>query len=250
MYGLMHEGMPEMLEMSLDIPSVCADKLERGEVDLALVPVAILPKLKTPYIISDYCIGTIGAVKTVGIYSDVPIEEITEIYLDFHSRTSVQLAQILMKEYWDVTPKLLQAEEGFIDEIKETVGAVVIGDRTIGLEKKHAYFYDLGAYWMKHTGLPFVFAAWVSNKKLPEEFIAKLNKAFDYGIHSIPELMYILPSPSADFDLEEYYTEYISYELDTEKKKGLALFLSKLGMKTEVQYQIGKVAHSFHAVSK
>ena len=154
MYGLMHEGMPEMLEMALDIPSVCADKLERGEVDLALVPIAILPKLKTPFIISDYCIGTIGAVKTVGIYSDVPIEEITELYLDFHSRTSVQLAQILLKEYWKISPKLNQATEGFIKEIKDTLGAVVIGDRTIGLEDKHRYFYDLGEIWMKHTGLP------------------------------------------------------------------------------------------------
>jgi chorismate dehydratase len=247
MYGLMHEGMSEILDMALDIPSVCADKLERGEVDLALVPVAILPKLKTPFIISDYCIGTIGAVKTVGIYSDVPIEDITEIYLDFHSRTSVQLAQILMKEYWKISPKLLQGEEGFINMIKGTVGAVVIGDRTIGLEEKHSYFYDLGEYWMKHTDLPFVFAAWVSNKKLPETFIERLNKAFDYGIHSIPELMYILPSPSEDFDLEKYYTEYISYELDTEKKKGLALFLSKLGMKTEVQYQT-EVAGAFYGV--
>lgn len=248
MYGLMHEGMPEMLEMALDIPSVCADKLERGVVDLALVPVAILPKLKTPFIISDYCIGTIGAVKTVGIYSDVPIEEITELYLDFHSRTSVQLAQILMKEYWDVTPKLHQATEGFIDKINGTIAAVVIGDRTIGLEKKHSYFYDLGKYWMKHTGLPFVFAAWVSNKKLPEDFIEKLNKAFDYGIHSIPELMYILPSPSENFNLEEYYTKYISYELNEEKKKGLALFLAKLGMKNEIQYQT--ISRSFHALSK
>jgi chorismate dehydratase len=248
MYGLMHEGMPEMLEMALDIPSVCADKLERGEVDLALVPVAILPKLKTPYIISDYCIGTIGAVKTVGIYSDVPIEEITELYLDFHSRTSVQLAQILMKEYWNISPILHQAKEGFIEKIEGTVGAVVIGDRAIGLEEKHLYFYDLGDFWMKHTGLPFVFAAWVSNKKLPEEFIEKLNKAFDYGIHSIPELMYILPSPSEDFDLEEYYTKYISYELDAEKKKGLALFLEKLGMKEDIKYQT--VTRSFHAVSK
>jgi len=229
-----------MLEMALDIPSVCADKLERGEVDLALVPVAILPKLKTPYIISDYCIGTIGAVKTVGIYSDVRIEEITELYLDFHSRTSVQLAQILMKEYWNISPILHQAKEGFIKEIKGTVAAVVIGDRTIGLEDKHKYFYDLGEYWMMHTDLPFVFAAWVSNKKLPEDFIEKLNKAFDYGIHSIPELMYILPSPSENFDLEEYYTEYISYELDVEKKKGLALFLEKLGMKNKLNYQTEK----------
>ncbi len=31
------------------------------------------------------------------------------------------------------------------------------------------------------------------------------------------------------FDLKEYYTRYLSYELDAGKKKGLKLFLEKLG---------------------
>ncbi len=239
MFGLMHEGMPERLEMSLDIPSVCAEKLLRGEVDFALVPVAVLPELDNPHIISDYCIGTVGAVKTVGIYSDVPLEKIEKLYLDFHSRTSVRLAQVLLKEYWKTQPELLPAAAGFIDKISGTTAAVVIGDRTIGLEEKHEYFYDLGEYWQKHTGLPFVFAAWVSNRKLPDDFIAQLNEAFDYGINRIPELMYILPSPNEKFDLEEYFTKFISYELDAEKREGLQLFLSKIGLKKELKFQGG-----------
>lgn len=229
MYGLLHERMDEWLEMSLNIPSRCAELLEQGKVDLALVPVAVLPHLSQAHIVSDYCIGTVGAVKTVGIYSDVPIEEVEEIYLDFHSRTSVALADILLKEYWKVSPQQRQAEVGFLDKIKDKTAAVVIGDKTIGLEEKHPYFYDLGEVWQKHTGLPFVFAAWVSNKPLPEAFVERLNRAFDYGITSIPELMYLMPTPEAEFDLEEYFTEYISYELDEEKKKGLALFLEKIG---------------------
>ena len=237
MYGLMHEGMPEKLEMSLDIPSVCADKLLRDEVDFALVPVAVLPLLDNPHIISDYCIGTVGAVKTVGIYSDVPIEKIEKLYLDFHSRTSVRLARILLEEYWQVAPEFLSAEEGFLHQISGTTAAVVIGDRTIGLESRYAYSYDLGEYWQKLTGLPFVFAAWVSNKELPLDFIAQLNSAFDYGIHRIPELMYILPSPSPDFDLEEYFTKYISYDLDAEKRAGLRLFLNKIGMQKSLTFQ-------------
>lgn len=233
MYGLLHERMEDWMEMSLNIPAVCADMLERGEVDLALVPVAVLPKLSSPYIVSDFCIGTVGAVKTVGIYADVPIEEIEEVYLDFHSRTSVQLAQVLMREYWQTNPTKLTATEGFIDKIKGKTAAVVIGDRTIGLEDKHPYFYDLGEYWQKHTGLPFVFAAWVSNQKLPEDFTAKLNKSFEYGINSIPELMYLVPTPNVDFDLQEYFTRYISYELDEAKKAGLALFLEKISGKIQ-----------------
>lgn len=241
MYGLMHEDMSDRIDLTLNIPSMCADKLLQGEVDFALVPVAVLPRLKDPIIISDYCIGTVGAVKTVGIYAEVPIEEIEELYLDFHSRTSVELAKILLREYWQLTPRLLPAEPGFLDKIQGKAAAVVIGDRTIGLEKKYAYTYDLGEMWQRHTGLPFVFAAWVSRRPLPDDFLTELNQAFAYGIHSVPELMYILPSPSPDFALEEYFTRYISYELDERKKAGLELFLRKIGMQKELHYQSGEL---------
>jgi len=101
LYGIFNTQMEEEVEIQLEIPSVCAAKLKDGTVDFGLVPVAIIPELKTPHIISDYCIGTEGAVKTVAIISDVEISEITDLYLDFHSRTSVQLAQILLREHWN-----------------------------------------------------------------------------------------------------------------------------------------------------
>lgn len=227
LFGLVKSDIHTQIDLKLDIPSVCADKLERGEVDLGLVPVAVIPKIKTPYIVSDFCIGTVGAVKTVCIFSHVPIEELTHIYLDFHSRTSVELAQILLKEYWKIDPVFLAASDGFQSNIKGTTGAVIIGDRTIGLEKEFPFIYDLGEYWMTHTGLPFVFAAWVSNHQLPPEFIEKFNQALKNGVAAIPELMLLLP-PKENFDLKTYFTEHISYELDAEKKKALSLFLEKM----------------------
>lgn len=227
LFGLVKSELNEQIELKLDIPSVCADKLMRGEADLALVPVAIIPKLNNPKIVSDFCIGTVGAVKTVCIYSQVPIEEMTHLYLDFHSRTSVELAQVLMKEYWEISPVLLKAEAGFEEKITGTTGAVVIGDRTMGLEDKFSYIYDLGEYWLKHTGLPFVFAAWVANRELPAEFLEKFNTALKNGVAAIPELMLLLPE-KGNFDLEEYFTHHISYDLDDKKREALALFLQKM----------------------
>ena len=69
LYGIFNHGLEEELDLELNIPSVCAQKLRDGEVDLGLVPVAIIPQLIRPHIISDYCIGTVGAVKTVCLYS-------------------------------------------------------------------------------------------------------------------------------------------------------------------------------------
>ena len=93
---------------------------------------------------------------------------------------------------------------------------------------KHQFTYDLGEAWMAHTGLPFVFAAWVSNRPLPQDFIERFNAAMNVGIHSIPQLMLILPQQHPGFDLEKYFTENISYQLDDAKRKALNLFLREL----------------------
>lgn len=228
LYGLLNHPVFDQMELQTDIPSVCADKLIRNEVDLALVPVAAIPEMESPYILSDYCIGTEGSVKTVCIYAMQPLEELKYIYLDFHSRTSVELVRILLQHHWDLQPELIQGEAGYLNQVQGNTGALVIGDRTIGLEKRFDYAYDLGEAWENFSGLPFVFAAWVSNKPLPQDFIKAFNEALKDGLKHIPELMLLLANPYPDFDLEEYYTQYISYDLDQPKRQALEKFLKYL----------------------
>jgi len=228
LFGLLQHPISEKLDLQLDIPARCAEKLQSGEVDLALVPVAIIPELSSPYIVSDYCIGTIGPVKTVALYSERPIEELEEIILDHHSRTSVELIQILCREYWKVKPRFRKGQEGYIQEIKGKTGGLIIGDRTIGLEQQFSYVYDLGTAWKAFTGLPFVFAAWVSNRNLDPEFLQSFNTALKLGLDQLPKLKLLLQSPHPDFDIHTYFTRYISYELDLDKRKALKKFLAYL----------------------
>lgn len=225
LYGLLRSDLTEELDMDLAIPSECARRLKDNEADLALVPVAIIPELPEAHIISDYCIGTDGAVATVCIYGDVPLHEMTTIYLDHHSRTSVMLARLLLAEYWQHDVKLLPAEEGYIDRIGGTIGGLVIGDRTIGLDQRFKHVYDLGTAWKAHTGLPFVFAAWVSTRPLEEDFKARFNDALAEGLAHLPELQLLLPSPHPDFSLTDYYTRFIDYDLDAGKRQALERFL-------------------------
>lgn len=225
LYGLLRSSLTEEMKMDLAIPSECARRLKDGEADIALVPVAIIPELPEAHIISDYCIGTDGAVATVCIYGDVPLEEMTSIYLDHHSRTSAMLTRLLLQEYWKHDVNLLSAEEGYIDRIGGTVGGLVIGDRTIGLEERFKHVYDLGAVWKKHTGLPFVFAAWVSVKPLEEDFAKRFNAALAEGMEHLPELQLLLPSPHPNFNLTEYFTRHIDYNLDAGKREAMERFL-------------------------
>ena len=125
LYGLKKTGLLQQIDLALDIPSNTAKKLLNGEVDLGLVPVAVLPLLTKKYqIVSDYCIGTERVVKTVCLYSQVSLQQIKRIYLDYHSRTSVQLVQLLCEKYWQLEVEFLPAEEGYIQQIQgDTAGA-------------------------------------------------------------------------------------------------------------------------------
>jgi chorismate dehydratase len=77
------------------------------------------------------------------------------------------------------------------------------------------------------TGLPFVFAAWVSNRPLPEDFKNGFNKAVEAGLGAKAEIAAAHPFPY--YDLERYFNQDISYNLDASKLKAMELFLSKIG---------------------
>ncbi|MBB4080343.1 chorismate dehydratase [Lewinella aquimaris] len=226
LYGLLRNRISDRLRMDLAVPSECARQVTEGEADIALVPVAVLPELPYYEIISDYCIGADGAVATVCLYGDVPLEQMTHIYLDHHSRTSVMLTRLLLEEYWQHEVVFLDAQDGYIDHINGTIGGLVIGDRTIGLDQRFPYVYDLGTAWKKHTGLPFVFAAWITTRKLPQSFVKEFNAALREGLDHLPQLQLLLPSPDPSFDLTAYFTHHIDYDLDAGKREALERFLS------------------------
>lgn len=227
-YGLQRFPVKDDIILRVDHPARIGEQLVRGEVDLGLIPVALIPEMKEHHIISDYCIGAEGPVASVCLFSDVPLEEITEVYLDFESRSSVALARYLISHYWKISPKLLDAAPGYEKRITGTVAGVVIGDRALRQRKVNTYIYDLAEAWIDHTGLPMVFAAWISNKPLDKGFIGRFNEATGVGTRA-PGLEEVLRETSCGFfNLRDYYTQHISFELTERKRAGLARFLEVL----------------------
>jgi chorismate dehydratase len=223
-YGLQKPPISEQIELVGDYPSRLAEMLIKGEIDLGLIPVAVIPQLPSYNIISDYCIGTEGEIASVALFSEVPMNEIKKVYLDYQSRTSVALLKYLMKEYWGINPEIVEAtNEDYRKEIAGTTAGLVIGDRALEQRKVSTFIYDLGSEWKSITGLPFVFAAWVSTKKLPDDFIRLFNEANALGLQHIDE---IVAGEVFDlYDLKKYYTLHLSYLLDDRKRKGMEQFL-------------------------
>jgi chorismate dehydratase len=227
LYGLKRHPVLNEIELIEDYPSKIAQMLIDDQIDIGLIPVAATLRLKDWYIDSDYCIGSNGPVASVCIFSQVPMDEIKQVYLDYQSRTSVNLAKVLLKEYWKKDVEFIDASgEDFRENIAGSTAGVVIGDRALEQRKKSRYIYDLGEAWKSHTGLPFVFAAWISNKRLPNAFITAFDEANALGFQHLDEV--IAENPFPFFDLHEYYSSCIQYKLDDQKREGLELFLHKL----------------------
>lgn len=227
-YGLKDRHINNEIELVMEYPAKIAQMLVDDDIDIGLVPVAIIPTLKSPFILTDYCIGCDGAVASVSIFAEKPIEELTTILLDYQSRTSVLLAKILVKQYWKLNIEWIETSgEDYRDQIKGNVGGLVIGDRAFQQQKISPFMYDLGEAWKKHTGLPFVFAAWISNKEIQESFINQFNLTMVDGLNHLEQI--VTDNKRDDVNLMDYYTKFIGYHLDEDKRKGLSLFLKMIG---------------------
>src|SRR5687767_970841 len=213
-----------MIELVGAYPAKLAQMLIDDEIDVGLIPVAVIPQLPSYYINGNYCIGTEGEVASVCLFSEVPMYEIKKVYLDYQSRSSVALLKWLMRESWGINPEIIQAEdETYRQQIKGTTAGLVIGDRALEQRKISTFIYDLGSEWRSITGLPFVFAAWVSMKPLPDHFIKIFDEANGMGLAHIEEI--IQETPFDLYDLKKYYMIHLSYQLDERKKQGMHKFL-------------------------
>jgi len=211
------------MELLLNYPSQLAKSLKDGDIDMALLPVAAMQEIPGARIVSDYGIASDGNVASVAIFSQVPMEEIKTVYLDYQSRSSVRLAQLLLEKHWKKQVEFKEATEHYIEYINGPTAGVIIGDRALKQRTNFEFMYDLATGWKEYTGLDFVFATWVANKELPAGFLKQFNGANAEGLKHIDEVVAANPFPY--YDLKTYYTENIKYYLDEEKKNGMNRFL-------------------------
>ncbi|GIR13431.1 MAG: hypothetical protein CM15mP23_20060 [Cryomorphaceae bacterium] len=129
-----NKDLMSQINLRLEYPSKCADLIKSDEVDLGLIP--IIEIIDMPYfeIIGEYCIGAESKVKTVMLYSNCPLNEISSVTLDYQSRTSVILVKILAKNFWEIDVEFINADEDYIDCISNNNAGLVIGDRTFNLK--------------------------------------------------------------------------------------------------------------------
>ncbi len=225
------EGLDELVpdaELILDLPSRLADGLAREELDVALIPSVEAFADPDYEIVSDACVATRGPVLSVKLYSRVHPGDVRTLALDEGSRTSAALVQIMLHERYGVTPKLTTLPMGSGVEDSEADAILLIGDRAMHPpQETFQTVWDLGQEWLTWTGLPFVFAMWVTRVGTDLGPVADaLGRARDRGIDEIPN---IAEREASALGIKrqvaiDYLTRNLHFRLGSAERNGLKLF--------------------------
>jgi len=206
----------------LDHPSVLASALERGELDVALVPVFEALRLSKYLAVDGVSISSLGPVWSVILAYQGALSEIQQVTLDPASRTSVNLCKVFFAEWGGVVPQYLP------EPALPGAARVLIGNQAIAFRELHGGQYhvlDFGEEWLRCTGLPFVFAVWLMRPevKAPERVAAAFREIARRGKSQIPEIVARHREHHAEFT-QRYLTEYIRFGLCAAEKQGIEEF--------------------------
>jgi chorismate dehydratase len=182
-FGL--DQVPELFTVRYDVPSVCAERLERGEIDLGLVPSIAHLDRQGDLIVPGVCIASDGPVASVALFTRKPPSEIRSVALDAASRTSAVLTQILCEWRFGISPAYIKQSADLDAMLAVADAALVIGDRALFIDPRahRADKIDLGLAWSEMTGLPFVWAFWAGRPDAADaEVVTVLQQAAESGV--------------------------------------------------------------------
>lgn len=237
-YPLLNEEIQADIELSIDVPSRLALLLSRGDLEVGLISIIEYfranPSHTSYCILPDISIASHENVKSIQLFSRVPIPKIRRIGFDTNARTSIALLKILLAEKYRISPVFttcrptVNPKTVLHDRQDPPFDAVLlIGDPALRHLGSTAYSVDLGEVWYKFTGLPFVYACWVARREaqlsdLPELILESKVR----GISQIPEIARI---EAKKLGLPEtlccdYLQHHIKYDLGEAEIAGLELF--------------------------
>src|SRR5881628_1405127 len=208
-------------------PSELAQKLQKNELDAALVSVTEVLFNDRYDILDGIAVASLGEVKSVFLAHRQPIEQVKEVFCDTASLTSVHLLRVLL------------AERGFWPEFKPLASydfvslpdyAMLIGDPALNFLRapRQHEIWDLGAAWYEITGLPFVYAVWALRRGIENSRLRRqLREAKSFGLDTLDSIISTRTEYDYDFR-KDYLGWHIHYHLGADEKRGLTKFIELL----------------------
>jgi chorismate dehydratase len=214
-------------EIVFTTPAALAGMLQRNELDAALVSITEVLFHDCYDILDGVAIASLGEVQSVFLAHRKPLAEVTEVYCDPASLTSVNLMKVLLAER-GLKPAFKPLENYAAAKVKDFV--LLIGDPALDFalgEHEHEIF-DLGAAWYEMTGLPFVYAVWALRRGVEnKELRRRLAEAKDFGLETLDHIIRSRTEYTEEFR-KDYLGWHIHYHLGSDEKRGIAKFVELL----------------------
>jgi chorismate dehydratase len=228
-WGMLHGPQQGLFDLEFRIPSACADELASGAADIGIVPSFELTRQDLE-IVRGAGIACRGAVRSILLLSSKPASEIRTLAADSSSRTSVQLARVILERKFGATPEVFSHSPDPEAMLRKADAALIIGDPALRVDpaRQSSHWYDLGAEWVELTGLPMVFAVWAGHRGVVTDAVAEAFRAScRYGRERMDEIV-AAESARREFPpdvVREYLTSHIVHELEERDYRGMELFL-------------------------
>ncbi len=233
-WGMLHGVERQLVDLSFSIPSVCSRELESRNIEIGLLPVAEIARQGLE-IVPGVGITCFGPVRSILLISKCPIRQIKTFAADASSRTSVQLARVILRERYGVTPVFTSFEPVLEQMLSLADAALIIGDPALRINPDTLPYtwLDLGEEWRLLTGLPMVFAAWAGRSGLPFSALEKITRgSYAYGAERLDEIIeHEHPIRGISRELANNYLKHnIRYVLGPLEENGLETFLELAGL--------------------
>lgn len=232
------------LHLSNHVPSVLADRLRSGELDIALVPAVEYLAREEYRILPGICISSYGEVRSIRLFHRCPLNEAQTVGLDRSSRTSALLTRLFFHDLWKGTPKFIEVSpedaQAFLcsreippDQAAELPDAVLlIGDIALNSFSHPGWeCLDLGVEWTRWTGLPFVYAFWVwRGGSWPAGLAERFLEGKNQGLARVDDIVrrISLPGGLDASSARHYLSRVIQYDFAPAQVEGCLEFYSRL----------------------
>lgn len=190
-WGMLHGAERGRFDLEFALPAECAERMAAGEADVGLIPSIELARQGLEWI-PGAGVASCGAVRSILLLSKVEPANIRTLAADTSSRTSVVLAQMVLRERYGVRPALLPWPPEALAMLAAADAAVLIGDPALRLDLDGLPYrvLDLGQEWTEMTGLPMVFAVWAAREKdLARELAPVFLSSCRFGRERLEEIV-------------------------------------------------------------
>src|SRR5438270_498281 len=151
-FGSRRESLLARFEIAYTIPSRCAEMLAEGSADVGIIPVAAYASIPGLRILPDVAIASKGAVRSILLVSEVPLDRIRSVALDSSSRSSAALVRVLFAKHWNLDARFVPAEPQLEAMLASQDAALLIGDPALQVDRSRYQTWDLADEWRRFTG--------------------------------------------------------------------------------------------------